>query len=114
MLSNGKFLVSSGGFDAGTVVRYNSIGSLDTIFGMSGQQGALAAPGLAVQSDSRIVTAGSIVTQTLVSGNDTGFGLMRFNANGTTAGLWHARRRSDAVSRLPSGQRISARHPDER
>lgn len=65
LLSNGKFLASSGGFEAGAVVRYNSNGSLDTTFGISGQQSALAAPGLAVQSNGQIVTAGSIVTRRL-------------------------------------------------
>lgn len=87
-LSNGKFLASSGGFEAGAVVRYNSNGSLDTTFGISGQQSALAAPGLAVQSNGQIVTAGSIVTQTSVSGNDSGFGLMRFNSSGTIDGTF--------------------------
>ena len=91
VLSNGKFLVSSGGFEAGTVARYNSNGSLDTTFGISGQQSALAAPGLAVQSNGQIVTAGSVVTSTSLTLNDSGFAVMRFNASGTTDGTFGTR-----------------------
>ena len=88
LLSNGKFLVTSGGFPAGALARYNSNGSLDTTFGASGQEAALAAPGTAVQSNGQIVTAGNIVTQTSLTGNSSGFGLMRFSASGTTDGTF--------------------------
>jgi uncharacterized delta-60 repeat protein len=83
LLSNGKFLVASGGSFSGTVARYSSNGSLDTTFGTSGQEATLAAPGIVVQSNGAIVTAGSIVTQTLSTGNASAFGLTRFNAGGT-------------------------------
>jgi hypothetical protein len=76
LLSNGKFLVTSGGLPSGALARYNSNGSLDTTFGTSGQEAALAAPGIAVQSNGRIVTAGSIVTQTSLTSNSSGFGLI--------------------------------------
>ena len=76
LLSNGKFLVTSGGLPSGALTRYNSNGSLDTTFGTSGQEAALAAPGIAVQSNGRIVTAGSIVTQTSLTSNSSSFGLI--------------------------------------
>jgi len=82
--SNGKFLVtSSAAFAAANVARYNSNGSLDTSFGISGQTAVLSGPGIALQSDGRIITAGSITTKTAVAGNTAGFGLMRLNSNGT-------------------------------
>lgn len=81
---NGKFVVtSSAAFAAGNVARYNRNGSLDTSLGIAGQAAALAAPGIALQSDGRIVTAGSITNKTSLSGNSSGFGLARFNNNGT-------------------------------
>ena len=106
VLSNGKFLVSSGGLEAGTVVRYTSNGSLDTTFGISGQQSALAAPGLAVQSNGQIVTAGGIVTQTVLSGNDSGFGLTRFNSSGTIDGTFGSH--GGVVSSFPGFSDASA------
>ena len=88
--NDGKFLITSSGFGfgSGTLVRYNSDGSLDTGFGISGQESTLAAPGLATEFDvpgvfvGQIVTAGSITTKASLSGNASGFALMRFDANG--------------------------------
>jgi uncharacterized delta-60 repeat protein len=82
--SNGKFLVtSSAAFAAANVARYNSNGSLDTSFGIFGQTAVLAGPGITLQSDGRIVTAGNITSKTAVAGNTAGFGLNRLNSNGT-------------------------------
>jgi len=74
--SDGKFLVAS-------LDRYNSNGSLDASFGTFGQVAALAGGSTAVQTDGRIVTAGSITTKLSTAGNSTGFGLQRFNSDGS-------------------------------
>jgi uncharacterized delta-60 repeat protein len=83
--SNGEILVPSSGLSSvgGLVVRYSANGSLDTQFGISGQAGLVASPAaLAVQSDGRIVAAGTITSQLSLSGNSFGFGLVRLNKNG--------------------------------
>jgi len=92
--ADGKILISSdapganpffpAGPSAGSVARYNSNGTLDTTFGSGGQAGVLAAPSaLAVQSDGRIVTAGTITTKLSLAGDSAGFGVMRLNTNGS-------------------------------
>jgi uncharacterized delta-60 repeat protein len=89
-------LLASPGFpspQAGAIARYNTNGSLDTTFGISGQASCVAsAAGIAIQSNGRIVVAGTIpsVLSTLlesdgitVANNQAGFGLVRYNANGS-------------------------------
>ena len=89
-------LLASPGFpspQAGAIARYNTNGSLDTTFGISGQASCVAsAAGIAIQSNGKIVVAGTIpsVLSTLlesdgitVANNQTGFGLVRYNANGS-------------------------------
>ncbi|MGB8770218.1 MAG: hypothetical protein WCC92_11410, partial [Candidatus Korobacteraceae bacterium] len=104
--SNGKILVSTGiappteldtaqylpGQQAGAIARYNTNGSLDTTFGVLGQSACVAsAAAIGVQSNGKIVVAGTIpaVLMTLTSGgitvadNQTGFGVVRYNSNGS-------------------------------
>jgi uncharacterized delta-60 repeat protein len=89
-------LLASPGFpgpQAGAIARYTTNGSLDTTFGVSGQASCVAsAAGIAIQSNGKIVVAGTIpsVLSTLlesdgitVANNQTGFGLVRYNANGS-------------------------------
>jgi uncharacterized delta-60 repeat protein len=89
-------LLASPGFpspQAGAIARYNTNGSLDTTFGISGQASCVAsAAGIAIQSNGKIVVAGTIpsVLSTLlesdgitVANNQAGFGLVRYNANGS-------------------------------
>jgi uncharacterized delta-60 repeat protein len=77
--SDGTFLVSSN-----PVAKYKSNGNLQTSFGILGQAPALpnATSGIAVQTNARIVTAGSLTTALGLTGNSTGFGLMRFFPGG--------------------------------
>ncbi len=73
--SDGTYLVSSN-----PVAKYKGNGSLDTNFGIQGQAAALpnATSDIAVQTNARIVTAGSVTTALGLTGNSTGFGLLRF------------------------------------
>ena len=105
--SDGKIIVTTGtgaptelfaspgfpGTQTGAISRYNTNGSLDTTFGVSGQASCVAsAAAVAIQSNGKIVVAGAIpsVLSTLlesdgitVANNQTGFGLVRYNANGS-------------------------------
>ncbi len=104
--SNGKILVTTGsgattfittslavpGAIAGSISRYNSNGTLDTTFGVSGQAACVAsAAGIAIQSNGKIVVAGTITSglaNYLYNGrmyfnNQTGFGVVRYNSNGS-------------------------------
>jgi uncharacterized delta-60 repeat protein len=104
--SDGKILVTTGvgastglssppflpGQQAGVIARYNPDGSLDTNFGISGQAACVAsAAAMAIQSNGKIVVAGTIPSalMTVVTGgttiisNQTGFGVARYNANGS-------------------------------
>jgi uncharacterized delta-60 repeat protein len=105
--SDGKILVTTGvaaptqlfgspGVPApgtGAIARYNTNGTLDTAFGISGQASCVAsAAGIALQSNGKIVVAGTITSalQTVlesdgitVADNQTGFGVVRYNANGS-------------------------------
>jgi uncharacterized delta-60 repeat protein len=92
--SDGKILIGSGGTvanpflgigpTAGSIARYNTDGSLDTTFGTFGQVGSVVAPAaLALQTDGRILAAGGITTQLSVTGNSGGFGVTRFNSDGS-------------------------------
>ena len=77
---------------AGAISRYNTNGSLDTNFGVSGQAACVAsAAAIATQSNGKIVVAGTIPSalMTTSSGgittvnNQTGFGVVRYNSNGS-------------------------------
>jgi uncharacterized delta-60 repeat protein len=77
---------------AGTIARYNTDGSLDTTFGISGQAGCVAsAAAVAIQGNGKIVVAGLIPSALLTTNsggrvlinNQTGFGVVRYNANGS-------------------------------
>jgi len=77
---------------AGSISRYNTNGSLDTNFGVSGQAACVAsAAAIAVQSNGKIVVAGTITSALLttvsggitVANNQAGFGLVRYNSNGS-------------------------------
>ena len=94
--SDGKILIASGAFQspplaelnpipgAGTLARYNPNGSLDRSFGVSGQAASVALPSAAaVQIDGKILVAGTVVSKLIASGNATGFGVVRFNPNGS-------------------------------
>jgi uncharacterized delta-60 repeat protein len=104
--SDGKILVTTGSeapselfgspnvpsIQPGAITRYNTDGSLDKNFGISGQAACVAsAAGIAIQSNGKIVVAGSIPSAllTVTSGgitfaaNQTGFGVVRYNANGS-------------------------------
>jgi uncharacterized delta-60 repeat protein len=95
--ASGKILVASGeparlifqaqpAIQAGTITRYNSNGTLDTTFGAPGSAASVAsASALLVQSDGKIVVAGSITGQlgTLSVPNDIAFGIVRYTSNGT-------------------------------
>ena len=69
---------------AGAIARYNTNGTLDTTFGISGQAACVAsAAGIALQSNGKIVVAGTITSALHVAGNQTGFGVVRYNSNGS-------------------------------
>lgn len=93
--SDGKILIASGGFSppaavlnpppgAGSLARYNSNGSLDKSFGISGQAASVALPyAVAVQIDGKILVAGGIISMLIATGNASGFGVVRFNPDGS-------------------------------
>jgi uncharacterized delta-60 repeat protein len=77
---------------AGAIARYNTNGTLDTTFAISGQAACVSsAAGIALQSNGKIVVAGTITSALLTSlnggvttaSNQTGFGVVRYNANGS-------------------------------
>jgi uncharacterized delta-60 repeat protein len=73
------------------IARYNSDGSLDVAFGVGGKVTTdfyglnEFATGLAIQSDGKIVAAGSVpqLSATIGVGIDSDFGLVRYNPNGS-------------------------------
>ena len=97
--SDGKILVTTGSGaptelfssqylpspQAGAIARYNTNGSLDTNFGISGQAACVAsAAAIAIQSNGKIVVAGAITSKLItlllsdgvtVANNQTGFGV---------------------------------------
>jgi uncharacterized delta-60 repeat protein len=104
--SDGKILVTTGSGTetvieiapalpsaiAGSISRYNANGTLDTTFGISGQAACVAsAGGIAIQSNGKIVVAGTITSELanyqyngrVYINNLTGFGLVRYNPNGS-------------------------------
>ena len=69
---------------AGSIARYKTNGSLDRTFGISGQAACVAsAAAIAVQSNGKIVVAGAIDSALVIGRNQTGFGVVRYNANGS-------------------------------
>jgi uncharacterized delta-60 repeat protein len=77
---------------AGAIARYNTNGTLDTGFAISGQAACVAsAAGIALQSNGKIVVAGTITSAllttvnggTTAASNQTGFGVVRYNPNGS-------------------------------
>jgi uncharacterized delta-60 repeat protein len=77
---------------AGSIARYSPNGALDTTFGIAGQAACVAsAAGVAVQSNGKIVVAGTITSALLTTvnngrtslSNQTGFGVVRYNSNGS-------------------------------
>jgi uncharacterized delta-60 repeat protein len=86
-LTPGVGLAQAGGI----IARYNSNGSPDTSFGVSGQAGSVVVPGaISVQSDGvcsstcKILVGGTVVSSLDVNnGNSIGFGVGRFNSDGT-------------------------------
>ena len=97
MQANGKILVVSGeasrlvfqpqpAAQTGALSRYNSNGSLDTTFGASGTSASVAAASaLLLQSDGKIVVAGALTSKLKAppAANDVGFGIVRYNPNGS-------------------------------
>jgi uncharacterized delta-60 repeat protein len=104
--SDGKILVTTGSGTetvietapslpsaiAGSISRYNTNGTLDATFGVSGQAACVAsAAAIAIQSNGKIVVAGTITSGRanyqyngrIYINNLTGFGLVRYNANGS-------------------------------
>jgi uncharacterized delta-60 repeat protein len=90
--TDGKVVVAGSAVGSSTgedfaLARYNTNGSLDTSFGSGGKVttdftgNADEAHGLAIQSDGRIVAAGSALSGTDSTSSD--FGLVRYNADGS-------------------------------
>jgi uncharacterized delta-60 repeat protein len=85
LLSDGQILVSSGQVG---VTRYNANGSVDRNFGILGAAASVAsASTLTVQTNGAMLAAGQsvtgVATPTVYTGNPTGFGIVRFNSNGS-------------------------------
>jgi uncharacterized delta-60 repeat protein len=96
---NGKMLITTGSSaprtppevaptlpfpSVGAIARYNPNGSLDASFGTLGQSACVTSvAGIAPTSDGKIVVAGIITSELMVGGNATGFGLVRYNSNGS-------------------------------
>lgn len=92
---DGKILLTTGLFprgqagmvsQAGSISRYTADGALDTSFGVQGQAASVAqASAIALQGDGKIVVAGALTSNLFPppAGNDTGFGLVRYNSNGS-------------------------------
>jgi uncharacterized delta-60 repeat protein len=79
--ADGKILVASG---LGSLARYNKDGSVDKSFGIFGQVASIATPSaIAVQSDGKILAVGIDTSKVSATGNSTGFGLVRFNPDGS-------------------------------
>jgi uncharacterized delta-60 repeat protein len=105
--SDGKILVTTGigaptelfaspnlpSPQAAAIARYNANGKLDKTFGISGQAACVdSATGIAIQSEGKIVVAGTIPSKLMaellgdgitVANNQSGFGLVRYNSDGS-------------------------------
>lgn len=93
---SGQILVASGlasrlvnraqpAAQAGAISRYNSNGTLDTTFASGGSTASVAsASALLLQSDGRIVVAGSLTSRLAAPplANNVGFGIVRYFPNG--------------------------------
>ena len=92
-LSDGKILVASGGTSSGSLARYNPNGSLDKTFGISGRAATITPlSAIVVQSsDGKIVGVGANTSRLSLTGNATGFGLVRFNTSGSIDTTFGAR-----------------------
>ncbi|MFA7281279.1 MAG: DUF4214 domain-containing protein, partial [Sterolibacterium sp.] len=80
--SDGKILLAGTINDDFALLRYNANGSLDTSFDGDGKVatdmgGSDAGHGIALQADGKILVAGE------VAGNNTNYGLVRYDVNGT-------------------------------
>src|SRR5678809_722771 len=76
--ADGKIVVAGVHGGVYTVARFDINGNLDNSFDTDGQQTVLFPPvTVAIQSDGKIVVAGSIT-----NGNDNDFALARYNADG--------------------------------
>ena len=101
--SDGKILIASVGEglspsgSGGTIVRFNSNGTLDRTFGLFGQVASIASGGvfdptavapvscIRFQADGKFIVAGTVVSKLINSSGTihTGFGLVRYNPNGS-------------------------------
>jgi uncharacterized delta-60 repeat protein len=100
--SDGKILIASatvldGVHTSGIIVRFNPNGTLDKTFGLFGQIASLASGGLfgtagaavvssiVLQADGKFIVAGAITSKLInpPGANRTGFGLVRYNPNGS-------------------------------
>jgi uncharacterized delta-60 repeat protein len=120
--TDGKIVVAGGTYQAGSywcIVRYNPNGSLDTNFdndgivflGMNAPDLSNSLNDVALQSDGKIVAAGSGQTGFGFNGSD--FALIRFNPNGsidpTFGGPFQARTFTDFYNRTEGISRIAIR-----
>jgi uncharacterized delta-60 repeat protein len=99
--SDGKLLIASAPLfnsdTSGVIVRFNPNGTLDKTFGLFGQISSVASGGLfgpaaaavvssiALQADGKFIVAGAITSKLInpPGSNSTGFGLVRYNRNGS-------------------------------
>lgn len=96
---NGQILIGTGGPEqdtfppstqtlsvAGLLARYNPNGSLDASFGGTGQVASVVPiSAITVQGNGMILAGGGITSKLVAppAGNNTGFGLVRYNPNGS-------------------------------
>ena len=101
--SDGRILIASapnfnpGGGSGGTIVRFNPNGTPDKTFGLFGQVASVASGGvfdtsatalvssIVLQADGKFVVAGTVTSKLInpPGSIQTGFGLVRYNANGS-------------------------------
>jgi uncharacterized delta-60 repeat protein len=115
--ADGKILIASGGPtpsmlpdapSAGSLARYKPNGSVDRSFGVAGQAACVAsASAVCVQPDGKIVVAGSLTGQLHAAGNFTGFGLVRYDPDGSLDTTFGVRGGSTTVF-APTGPLASA------
>ncbi|MGC2237624.1 MAG: hypothetical protein WA584_15785 [Pyrinomonadaceae bacterium] len=123
--SDGKIIVggysdSSMGYDVGSMVRYNTDGSLDTSFDGDGKLTTISpfaytVNALEIQADGKIIAAGSAN----VTGSNKDFAVLRFNTNGSpdtsfdgdgkaTAAFFNSNDIAYAVAIQPDGRIVAA------
>ena len=99
--SDGKILIASAtsglDLDIGIIVRFNPNGTLDKTFGLVGQISSVASGGdfglggvapvssIVLQADGKFIVAGALTSKLInpPGTNRTGFGLIRYNRNGS-------------------------------